>query len=55
MRLGDDAPLLPRETVSSEEYHYLVAHAGWAKQHAPLAPDAQPRQKIDLRRMPSIF
>jgi hypothetical protein len=44
MRLGDDAPLLPRETVSSEEYHYLVAHAGWAK-----------RQKIDLRRMPSIF
>lgn len=51
----DGVTLRNLETVSSEEYHYLVAHAGWAKEHAPSAPDAMPRQKIDLRRMPSIF
>lgn len=60
--LGDSLPvevegvtLRNLETVAEDEYRYLVAHADWARQHAPTAPDATPRQKIDLRRMPSIF
>lgn len=51
----DGVTLRNLETIDEPDYRYLVAHADWAKQHAPSAPDATPRQKIDLKRMPSIF
>jgi hypothetical protein len=60
--MGDELPievdgvtLRNLERISEQDYQYLVAHADWAKQHAPSMPDASPRQKVDLKRMPSIF
>ena len=42
-------------SISAEEFHFLTALHAWAVAHAPHLPEANPRQKIDLGSMPSLF
>lgn len=40
-------PYCARRPITAAEYQYLVAHAGWAREHAPDHPKAQPRKPVD--------
>jgi hypothetical protein len=41
-------PFCARDPITEAEYTYLVAHAGWAREHAPDHPKAQPRKAVDF-------
>jgi hypothetical protein len=41
-------PYCARRPITAAEYQYLVAHAGWAREHAPDHPKAQPRKPVDF-------
>lgn len=43
------------EEILPEEYKYLCDVAAWATAHAPDAPEASPRQAIDLNAAKPIF
>lgn len=48
-------PHCAKDPVTREEYAYLVAHAGWARDHAPNHPKAQPRKPVDWLKTPLPF
>ncbi len=41
-------PMCGREPIDEAEHDYLAARQAWAAQHAPDAPEADPRRPIDL-------
>lgn len=41
-------PYCARRPITAAEYSYLAAHAGWAREHAPDHPKAQPRKAVDF-------
>lgn len=41
--------------ITEAEYRYLIGLSKWAKDHAPDAPEAKPREKIDLNKMEPLF
>ena len=40
--------------ITEAEYRYLVADAEWCRTNAPDAPEARPRQAVDLHTLPPI-
>ncbi len=48
-------PFCAKRPISEAEYRYMVAHAGWARDHAPDHPKAQPRQAVDFNTLPMRF
>lgn len=48
-------PFCAREPITESEYRYLVAHAGWAREHSPDHPKARPRQAVDFNSLPMRF
>lgn len=48
-------PMLRAELIDETEYDYLLATNLWAKTHAPNAPEANPRQRVDLTKLPPLF
>lgn len=48
-------PHCAKEPITEAEYRYLVAHAGWAREHAPDHPKAQPRKPVDWLTTPLPF
>lgn len=60
--MGDELPievdgvgLRNIEKIDEDEYRYLVAHAGWAEQHAPDHPTVSPKKAIDFHTLPPRF
>lgn len=45
----EDALLLNIETITAQEYAYMVDHTQWAVNHQPDHPEASPRRKLDKR------
>ena len=43
------------ERIDARGYHQMVAAKRRAEHHAPHEPEANPRERIDLRRQPSLF
>lgn len=41
--------------IPQEEYDYLMKFKGWAEEHHPEHPAAQPHRKIDLGTLPPVF
>lgn len=41
-------PFCAKDQVTEAEYQYLVAHAEWAREHAPDHPKATPRKAVDF-------
>lgn len=41
--------------VDEARYAYLAATMEWAAQHAPAAPEASPRQRVDVAALPPPF
>lgn len=48
-------PHCAKEPITEAEYQYLVAHAGWAREHSPDHPKAQPRKPVDWLTTPLPF
>lgn len=48
----DAWPYCAREPITAAEYAYLVAHAAWARDHAPDHPKAEPRKPVDFNTIP---
>lgn len=48
-------PSLVGQPITEAEFKYLTANAEWCAEHAPADPAANPRTKIDLNTVPSIF
>lgn len=48
-------PFCSKRPVTEAEYRYLVAHAGWARDHAPDHPKAQPRKPVDFHTLAVRF
>lgn len=48
-------PYCGRNRISTEEYWYLLDLNTWARKYAPYAPEANPRQPVDLNRQPPLF
>lgn len=48
-------PYCARDPITQEEYEFLKAHAGWAKEHAPDHPKAEPRKAVDFANMKLPF
>lgn len=48
-------PSVAGRNIPEQEYRYLIGVAGWAAEHAPNAPEATPREPINLNRLPSLF
>lgn len=44
----DGVTLRSIEPVTEAEYRFLIAHAGWAREHAPDHPKADPRKPVDF-------
>jgi hypothetical protein len=40
--------------ISRHEYGFLRKRAAWARKHAPEHPAANPREPIDLRKLPPV-
>lgn len=53
--IGDQPPIVKGERIDEAEYQFLLADAAWCKQHDPEAPEAQPRKRVDLNKLPPIF
>jgi hypothetical protein len=52
----DDAwTWLCSEPISEEQFNYMEAAAAHARLHAPLSPEARPRQRILVRALPRLF
>lgn len=43
------------EPASESEWRFLVAHAEWAREHAPDHPKATPRKPVDFNTLPMRF
>lgn len=41
--------------ITNPEFDHLTAVRNWAETHAPAAPEANPRRRIDLHTMPPLF
>ena len=41
--------------IPRQEYEFLVADHAWARSHAPDTPQANPRQRVQLGKLPPIF
>lgn len=41
--------------IDKAEYLHLRNVSDWAREHAPYAPEAQPRQSINHNKLPPIF
>jgi len=48
-------PYCSGQPITRTEFDYLRDVACWAKDYAPSQPEASPRQKIDLHKMPTLF
>ena len=48
-------PFCAKDPVTEAEYAYLVAHAEWAREHAPEHPKANPRESVDFNTLPVRF
>lgn len=48
-------PGAAKKPIDAKEFHYRMAVRAWAIQHAPDSPEANPRQPVDLNRMPTLF
>lgn len=51
----DEWAWLANDPIPEAEYLYLIADADWAKQHAPRAPQANPREPVRSRNIPRLF
>ncbi len=45
-------PYCAKEPIKEHVYRFLVAHAGWARDHAPDHPKAKPREAVDFNTIP---
>jgi hypothetical protein len=43
------------DRISAAEYHYRMRLAEWATEFEPTAPEARPREPVDLTKMKAIF
>ena len=41
--------------IDETEYNYLLRLGGWAREHAPADPYADPKRSIDLNQAPTLF
>lgn len=41
--------------IDASEYQFRLARLRWAEQHAPEAPEARPRERVDFNRAPIPF
>jgi hypothetical protein len=48
-------PYCAGHPITDTEYNYMRDVTLWAKEYAPEQPEAAPRQRIDLNRMPTLF
>lgn len=48
-------PFCAKEPITENEYRYLAAHAGWAREHQPDHPKATPRKAVDFNTLPMRF
>ena len=48
-------PSLVGQPIDEREFYFLTAESGWARQHAPDDPVANPRTPINLRTAPPPF
>lgn len=48
-------PFCAKDPITESEYRYLVAHAGWAREHSPDHPKAQPRKAVDYHSLAPRF
>jgi len=48
-------PYCAKEPIPAGVYHYMVAHAGWARLHDAEHPKARPRRPIDFHKLPLRF
>jgi len=48
-------PSLAGRSIPESEYRYLRDTAEWERAYAPHSPAAQPREPVDLAKMPSLF
>lgn len=48
-------PWLFANPIAESEYHYMVAQAEWAREHAPTDPAANPRQRLSALSTPIRF
>ena len=52
---GVDRVWTSGERITSAEYLFLKADRAWAREHAPLSPEANPRQAIDFNTLQPPF
>lgn len=48
-------PWCAREPVDDDTYRYMIACAGWARDHSPDHPKAKPRKAVDFHTLPARF
>lgn len=48
-------PWCARFPIAAQEYAYMMARKSWAEDYHPAAPEAQPKQKINLMKTPIPF
>jgi hypothetical protein len=48
-------PQCAGEPISAAEYAYLLARVGWAAEHAPGSPIADPTKRVDPLSSPLLF
>jgi hypothetical protein len=48
-------PQCAGEPISADEYAYLLARVGWAAEHAPGSPIADPTKRVDPLSSPLLF
>lgn len=53
--LVGDVGYVKGEPIDEAEYRHLLNVREWAETHAPDAPEANPREKIDLNKQKPIF
>ena len=44
-------PFAAGHPITEREYHFMLKRKGWAEEHAPEHPAAQPFERIDLRKL----
>ena len=48
-------PFCAKDKITEAEFRYLTAHAGWAREHSPNHPKANPRKAVDFNTLPVRF
>jgi hypothetical protein len=48
-------PACARRPITTGEYRFMLRRAEWARTHQPEHPAANPRKRVDLRRIPPVL